>query len=410
VTRVRIMLLTDNFPPEFNAPATRSFEHAQRWIRAGAQVVVVTTTPNFPAGKVFPGYRNLPFQRETLAGVDVVRVWTYVTANRGIVRRSLDYLSFMCTGLLAALFLPRPDVIIGTSPQFFAACAAWGAAVVKRSAFVFELRDLWPDSIVAVGAMRESAAIRMLRRVEYFLYDKAARIVTVTESFKRELVQNGIPGDKIAVVRNGVDLAEFTPGPAPNGLRAKHGLGERFVAAYIGTIGMAHGLETVLQAAERLRDDPRIAFLLVGDGAERSRLQRLAESRGLENVVFAGAVKRGEIIDYWRLAGAALILLRDRTLFRQVLPSKMFEAMATGCPIVLGVRGESAQIVESSSCGVVVPPEDDQAVARAVLGLANDPAEAARLGRNGRRQAAERFDRDELALTMLSELRAAACG
>src|SRR5688572_17801850 len=339
-----ILFLSDNFPPETNAPATRTFEHTRRWVRAGARVTVVTTAPNFPAGKIFPGYQNRLFQREWIDGVDTVRVWTYISANEGFGRRTLDYMSFMVMGFLAALLLRRPDVIVCTSPQFFTACAAYVLSIFKRRPFVFELRDLWPDSILAVGAMSDSAAIRALKRLEYFLYHKAARIVSVTHSFKSVLSGNGVAAAKIAVVPNGADLVGFTPGPKPGDLLERHGLRGKFVAAYIGTVGMAHGLGTVLDAAEKLAKNERVAFIVVGDGAERRSLEAACGRRGLANVVFVGPVGKEEVVRYWRLADAALVLLRDRPVFRHVLPSKMFEAMATARPIILGVLGESAAL------------------------------------------------------------------
>jgi hypothetical protein len=405
---VRILFLTDNFPPETNAPATRTFEHARRWVRAGAQVTVVTTAPNFPAGKLFPGYRNRFYQRELIEGVETVRVWTYITANEGFARRTLDYVSFMMTGFLAGLFLRRPDVIVCTSPQFFTACAAYVLSLFKRRPFVFELRDLWPDSILAVGAMPESKSIRALKRLEYFLYRKAARIVSVTNSFKSVLSSNGIPAAKIAVVQNGADLASFTPGPKPEQLVKRHGLEGKFVAAYIGTVGIAHGLGTVLDAAEKLAPNKRVAFVVVGDGAERSPLEQEARRRGLSNVVFVGRVGKDEVPHYWRLADAALVLLRDRPVFRHVLPSKIFEAMATARPIVLGVLGESAELLEAAGAGVVIQPEDADALVEAIETLAASPQEAARMGTNGRRFVESEFDRDKLAAQMLDELRAVA--
>ncbi len=402
---MHILFLTDNFPPETNAPATRTFEHTRRWVRAGATVTVVTTAPNFPAGRLFAGYRNPLFQREWMDGVETIRVWTYITANKGFARRTLDYLSFMVSGFLVSLFLPRPDVIVATSPQFFTACAAYVLSLFKRRPFVFELRDLWPDSIVAVGAMGESGAIRALRRLEYFLYRKAARIVSVTKSFKVVLCSNGIPAEKIAVVRNGADLSGFTPGPKPAELEARHGLAGKFVAAYIGTVGMAHGLGTLIEAAERLRADVRIAFLIVGDGAERETLEAEVRRRGLANVIFAGSVDKEEVTRYWRLADAALVLLRDQPVFRHVLPSKMFEAMATARPIVLGVLGESAELLQEAGAGIVIAPESAPALADALLRLASDPAMAQELGRRGRQFVEKGFDRDTLAAEMLDELR-----
>ena len=405
---MHILFLTDNFPPETNAPATRTFEHARRWVRAGAKVTVVTTAPNFPAGKLFPGYRNRLFQREWIDGVETIRVWTYITANEGFARRTLDYMSFMVTGFLTSLFLARPDVIVSTSPQLFTACAAYVLSLFKRRPFVFELRDLWPDSIIAVGAMRESIAIRALKRLEYFLYRKAARIVSVTNSFKSVLSQNGVPAEKIAVVRNGADLKGFTPGLKPDDLVEKHGLKGKFVAAYIGTIGLAHGLGTILEAAERMRVNPGVAFVLVGDGAERAALQQRARESGLDNVIFAGAVGKDEVVRYWRLADAGLVLLRDRPVFRHVLPSKMFEAMATGCPIVLGVLGESAALLEAAGAGIVIAPESPEALQQAITKLASDPEGADAMGRSGRRFVEIEFDRDKLAAAMLDELRSVA--
>lgn len=405
---MHILFLTDNFPPETNAPATRTYEHARRWVAAGAKVTVVTTAPNFPAGRLFDGYANRIFQREWMEGVETIRVWSYITANQGFARRTLDYLSFMVSGFLASLFLPRPDVIVSTSPQFFTACAGYVLSRVKRRPFVFELRDLWPDSIVAVGAMGESRAIRAMRRLEYFLYRKAARIVSVTHSFKSVLSGNGIPAEKIAVVRNGADLAEFKPGEKPPEFEARHGLSGKFVAAYIGTVGLAHGLGTLLDAAALLREDSRIAFLVVGDGAERAALEADARSRGLANVMFAGAVGKEDVKLYWRLADVALVLLRDRPVFRHVLPSKMFEAMATARPIILGVLGESAELLQAAGAGITIAPESAQALANALTRLASDSGLARQLGRSGRRFVERELDRDRLAASMLEELRLAA--
>jgi len=406
---MRILFLTDNFPPETNAPATRTFEHARRWVRAGARVTVITTAPNFPAGKLMPGYRNRLLQREQLAGIETIRVWSYITANQGFARRTLDFLSFMVSGFIAGLFVRKPDVIVCTSPQFFTACAAYMLSVVRRRPFVFELRDLWPDSILAVGAMRPSKSTAALKRLEYFLYRRAARIVSVTHSFKSVLSENGIPPEKIAVVRNGADLKAFAPGPKPAGLVGRHGLQGKFVAAYIGTVGMAHGLGALLDAAERLRrEEPRIVFLVVGEGAERAALERQSAARGLDNVRFVGPVGKEEVADYWRLADAALVLLLDRPVFRHVLPSKMFEAMATARPVVLGVLGESAELLKAADAGVLVQPESAGGLADAIARLSRNPQWAAELGHNGRRFVEAELDRDKLAAAMLEELKAVA--
>jgi glycosyltransferase involved in cell wall biosynthesis len=398
---VHILFLTDNFPPETNAPATRTHEHARRWVRGGHKVTVITGVPNFPSGKIHAGYRNKPWQQETVDGVRVIRVWTYITANEGFVRRSLDYLSFMVTGGLAGLFVQKPDVIVATSPQFFNALGGCLLSIVRRRPFVFELRDLWPDSISAVGAMQEGAAIRFLRRMECWLYRRATRIVSVTQSFKEILVRNGVPAEKIVVVPNGVDPEAFTPGPKPAALERKLGLEGKFVAAYVGTIGMAHGLGTILDSAALLRERTDIAFVLVGTGAEHAKLEAEARARGLANVRFVGAVSKAEVRDYWRLCDVALVLLRDLPLFQHVIPSKIFEAWGSGRPVILGVRGESAGIVESAAGGVIIPPEDAAALATAIQRLAGHRPEAHALGRAGRTHVEREYDREDLAGLML---------
>ena len=401
---MNILFLTDNFPPETNAPATRTHEHARQWVAAGHQVTVLTNVPNFPAGRVFPGYRNKLWQREAMDGIRVVRVWTYVTANEGFFRRSLDYFSFGASSVIGGLFLPTPDVIVATSPQIFTALGACILAWIKRRPFVFELRDLWPDSIVAVGAMREGPLLRTLRRIEYWLYRRAAKIVSVTNSFKRILVANGIPQGKIAVIRNGVDLEAFAPGPKPVELARRLGLEGKFVAAYVGTIGMAHGLDVLLAAAEHLRDRGNLAFVLVGTGAERARLEQEAKRRGLDRVIFVGPVDKAEVKRYWRLCDVALVLLKDAPVFHHVIPSKIFEAMGTGRPIVLGVRGESEELLKEAGAGIAIPPENSQALAEGILRIMDSPALCRDMGASGRRFVETKFDRRGLALEMLNVL------
>lgn len=402
---MQILLLTDNFPPETNAPATRTHEHARRWVEAGEDVTVITCAPNFPGGKIFQGYRNKLWQQETIDGIKVIRVWSYVTANEGFLKRTADYMSFMVSGFLAGLFVRKPDVIVATSPQFFCACSGWVLSVVRRKPFVFELRDLWPDSILAVGAMKESAAIRSLRRLEYFLYRRAKLIVSVTHSFREILAGNGIDRDKIVVVPNGVDPKAFMPGPKPDDLVSSLRLEGKFVAAYVGTLGMAHGLGTLLDAAAILLADERIAFVLVGTGAERKQLEELASQRGLRNVLFVGAVDKETVKKYWRLCDVALVLLRDSPLFRHVIPSKMFEAMGTARPIVLGVLGESQGILERAEAGIQVEPENAEQLALAISKLANRPDLCQKMAGTGRKFVSSEFDRKVLASRMLDQLR-----
>ncbi len=292
---MHILFLSDNFPPEVNAPASRTHEHCRQWVQAGERVTVITCAPNFPKGEVFGGYRNRLWQQETVDGIRVIRVWSYITANEGFLRRVLDYMSYMLMAFIASLFVRRVDVVVGTSPQFFTAVAGWAVGAVKRVPFVFELRDLWPESIKAVGAMKDSAVLRALERLELFLYRRAARIVSVTHSFRDTLMRRGIDGAKIDVVTNGVDIGRFSPRERDAALEAELGFGGCFVAGYIGTHGLAHALETLLEAMQILQADPSgadIRLLMLGDGARKEALQAEAARRGLANVRFVDSVPK----------------------------------------------------------------------------------------------------------------------
>jgi glycosyltransferase involved in cell wall biosynthesis len=401
---MRILFLTDNFPPETNAPAIRTFEHARVWVELGHQVTVITGVPNFPTGHVHDGYRNRPRTTEVMEGIKVVRVWTYVAPNEGVFRRSLDYLSFGLSAIPAGLIEGRADVVVGTSPQLLTVLAAWVVSRLRRAPCVFELRDLWPESIIAVGASGDGAPTRILGWLSGFLYRHVEKIVAVTGSFASILEGRGVPGDKIAVVRNGVDLDRFSPGVSDEGVREELGIGRGvFLVTYVGTVGMAHGLAVVLDAAGAAGDEP-IGFLLVGDGAEKRRLEREASLRGLRNLWFLGRQPRSRVPGILAESDAVLVHLRDDPLFASVIPSKIFEAMATGRPIILGATGESVELVEDAGCGIAVTPESPMEILGAARRLASDADLAGKLGENGRRAAEERFSRRVAAIRMLGVL------
>ena len=403
---MHLLFLSDNFPPEVNAPASRTFEHCREWVAAGQRVTVITCAPNFPQGKVFDGYRNALWQVEDMAGIRVIRVWTYITANQGFVKRILDYQSFMAAAALAALFVRGVDVVLGTSPQLFTACAAYVVSRVKRIPFVFELRDLWPESIRAVGAISDSRLLDLLERLELFLYRKAARIVSVTHSFKRNLVGRGIAAEKISIVTNGVDTRRFRPQPPDAALEKELGLTGKFVAGYIGTHGMAHALETLLEAAQYLQDNPaghNIHLLFLGDGANKQKLVAQAKAMGLANVLFIDSVPKDQVVRYWSLLDVSIIHLKKTALFTTVIPSKLFECMGMGIPVLHGVAGESAGIVEREDCGLVFEPENAEALCAGLLAMQSQRDLRLRCSQNGL-AAAGRYDRKELALLMLREI------
>ena len=401
---MKILFLTDNFPPESNAPASRTHEHALRWVAAGHSVTVITTAPNFPDGKVFAGYRNRAYQVEQIDGIRVVRVWSYLAANAGFAKRTLDYLSFMASGAIAALREPRPDVIVTTSPQFFCAVAGWIVSGLRRIPWVFELRDLWPESIAAVGAMKPGRLLRALERLELRMYRDADRVVSLTHAFRANLVGRGIDPAKIVVIPNGVDPERFRPMPKDPGLLEALDLAGKFVVGYLGTHGMAHALERVVDAAELLRAREDIVFVFAGSGARRDAIEALVAQRGLANVRMLAAQPKSAMPKLWSIQDLALIPLRDDPLFGTVLPSKMFEAMGMGIPILMSLpEGEATRLLRDTGAGVTVPPEDSAAMASAIVALADDRARHLALAVSAR-TAAGRFTRARLAHAMLDEL------
>lgn len=403
---MHILFLTDNFPPEMNAPASRTFEHCREWVTAGHKVTVITCAPNFPKGKLFSGYRNRIWQSEEIAGIHTIRVWSFISANEGFALRIADYLSFMVSAIIAAFFVRRFDVVIGTSPQFFTVVAAWVTALIRRKPWVFELRDIWPESIRAVGAMKSSKILDLFEKLELFLYRKADHIVVVTESFRKTLTQRGIDTAKISVVTNGADLSLYEPVAKDQSILQALNLQDKFVVGYIGTHGMAHALETVLEAARIASKSPagkQIVFLLLGDGARKRHLVEQARLMQLQNVIFLDSVAKDEVAKYWSILDAAVIHLRNVHLFETVIPSKMFEAMAMGIPILLGLRGEAADIIRISGAGICFEPENAQSLAQATLDLVARPDNVSNISEAGRRSA-KLFDRKVLAHRMLTIL------
>lgn len=397
---MRITVLTHYYTPEVNAPASRLSEVARVWREAGHEVTVVTAVPSHPRGRVYPGYANRLFQSETIDGITVLRIWTAIAANEGFARRLIGYLSYPASILINRRHLPDADVVISTSPQFFCGLAGW---LLRRRTrpWILEIRDLWPESIVSVGAMRESWAIRLLERIEAWAYRSADAVVAVTDGFVPHIAARA-PATPIAVIKNGVDLRLFSQSAAGASLRAELGLSGKFVAGYVGTHGMAHGLDTVIAAATLLRDRPDIAFLMVGDGSERARLEAEARRRSLGNIRFLGQQPKARMPTIWETIDAGLVVLRRADTFKTVLPSKMFEIMAMGRPIALGVEGEAAVLLAEAGAGMAITPEDAEALAAAVLQLAGDRAAALAMGEAGRDFVRERFDRQKLAQDYLA--------
>jgi len=399
---MKILFLTDNFPPEVNAPATRTYEHCREWARSGVEVTVITCAPNFPQGKVYEGYRNKLWARETMDGITVIRVWSLIMPNSGFVRRVFDYVSYGVMAFIASWFV-KADVIVATSPQFFTAVAGCASGFFKRTPWVMEVRDIWPESIRAVNAaVGRERWFGRVERLERFLYRRAAKVVVVTHAFRENIVGKGIAPDKIAVVTNGVLTDSFRARPQDAKLVEELGLHGKFVVGYLGTHGMAHKLDFILDCAG---DAPAgVHFLFIGSGALKPMLEARVAREGFTNVTMLPSVSKAEIRRYISITDVALVPLRRADTFKTVIPSKIFENAAMGKPILLGVEGESEAIIKKYGAGLCFVPEDREDFLRQLRRLVEDEALYQTCKTNCALLAAN-YDRRALAARMLDVLR-----
>lgn len=394
---MKILFLSDNFPPEVNAPATRTFEHCREWVKAGHEVTVITCFPNYPQGRVYPGYKNSLCKTEWMDGIKVVRVWSYMTANKGFIKRIIDFISFSVTSFIAGLF-QKCDVIVATSPQFFTALSGRTLHFFKRRPWIMEVRDLWPDSIKAVGAMKESPVLKYFSKEELWCYKSARKIVVVTNSFKREISNKGIPAEKISVVKNGANTDLFKPRAKSPELLKKLGLEGRRVLGYVGTLGMAHKIDFLIDCVKELDD---YALMILGNGAERDNIKQKIESEGLKNIVLIDSVPKEQVPEYIALQDAALVNLRKSPLFTTVIPSKIFETASMRIPILLGVDGEAREMVEEFGAGLFYEPENKAEFLERLNTLFSSK-EVYEACCDGGEKLAEAYDRKRLAAEMLS--------
>jgi len=394
---MKILFITDNFPPEVNAPATRTYEHCQEWIKKGAEVTIITCAPNFPHGNVYDGYKNKLYQKETVDSIEVIRVWSYITSNSGFTKRVLDYVSFAFMAFWVGLF-QKNDVIIATSPQFFTTWSAWALSKLRRKPWIFELRDLWPESIKTVGAMKQGRVIDRLEKIELGLYKDADKVVAVTDAFKSNLIDRGIDANKIEVVTNGSNMALFSPREKDVELLKSLGLEDKFIVGYIGTHGMAHSLDFIVQSLKKI-EDPTIHFLFIGDGAMKKNVVELAQELELKNITFLAPVSKEEVPKYLSIVDVSLAPLKKEDNFKTVIPSKIFEASAMQKPTLLGVEGQAQEIIEKYDAGLCFEPENEKDFIEKLSDLCNE--KRYKQLQEGCVKLAEDFDRKRLAENML---------
>ncbi|HEY8797888.1 MAG TPA: glycosyltransferase family 4 protein [Candidatus Dormibacteraeota bacterium] len=404
---LRVTFLTHYFPPEVGPAQTRLHELAKRLIAAGETVTVVTGFPNYPAGEIFPGYRGKRFMEDTFDGIRVLRTWVFATRSRGFIGRLLNYYSFPMFSLLAVRKLGPTDIIYVQSPPLFTGLAALWFSRLKRAPYIFNVSDIWPQSAVELGMLRNRFAIRLAEMLERHIYRRATRITVATPGILERLAVRGVPREKIFLLTNGVDTAAYNVSSPDRDLAKRLGLDGHKVFMYAGLHGLAQGLDVILEAAKLTRN-PDVLYVFVGDGADKPALVAKAEAEGISNVRFLPIQPTSTLPAVLNLAYATVIPLRRLDLFKAALPSKLFDSMAASRPIVAPLWGEAAALVEAAACGLVVEPEDARGVQEAVEKLAADPALAQRLGEQGRRYVVEHFNRDDIAKRLIELLEEAA--
>jgi len=395
---LRILFITPYYPPEMGAPQARISDIAARLARSGHNVTVLTGFPNYPTGVIPPEYRGKWFLSEENKGVKIIRTWIYPTSNTRLYWRLLSYLSFVVSSIVSSFRCGKVDVLYVESPPLFDGIAGYIISRIKRSPYLFNVADLWPDFAVELGLVGKSVFLKLAYRMEAFFYKKAAVVATVTNGLIDRLHnEKNIPADKLVLLRNGVDLKMFRPGISGSEIRKNLDMREKFVAGYIGNIGHWQGLETVIDAAAILADDPLYHFLLIGDGARRKTIEKYIAGIKLKNVTLLPVQSRENIPAYLAAVDCALVPLRKVVCAEQALPVKIFEAMAMAKPVILGIGGEARKLMCDAKAGITVEPENPAALVDAITSLAKNNEAKERMGLNGRKYVEKRLDRDKLA-------------
>lgn len=402
MNKKKLLFLTHYFPPEVNAPANRTYEHCRIW-KNDLDITVITNVPNHPDGRIFPGYENKLYQKEVVDGINVIRLWTFITPNEGFILRTLNYIIYMIVAVIYVLISNiKFDIVIATTPQFFCGLAGKFIAKIGRKPFILELRDLWPESIVAVGALKNKAIIQILEKIELNLYRSSNKIISVTNAFKENLIHRGIASDKIEIVYNGISIDIFSNNQAIENKEIEQFLSTGFIVGYIGTLGLAHAVDIFVRAAEL---NNNIKYLIVGSGAQRNELEITIKSKSLSNIkIFPNQQKKNIPYIISKLS-LFCVHLKKNDLFKTVIPSKMFEGMIMRKPIIIGVDGEAKNIVYNGQCGLFFEPENELELLKIINTYRNNPQLIIEHGEKGYDFVINNFNRDVLADKLFVEIK-----
>lgn len=396
---MRILILTQYFPPEVGAPQNRLFELAVRLKKMGVEITVLTAMPNYPRMIIHPDYAGKKYVFESMDGIPVHRSSIYVSTNRSILKRLLNYFSFVYSSWRTGRRkLGEFDFIFCESPPLFLGISAVLLCWKLKAKLIFNVSDLWPESAEKLGLVRNKLLLKVSTWLEEYLYKKSALVTGQTQGIVRN-IQDRFPAKTVYWLPNGVDLSYYDPEKYDKRWKQENGFAKNdFLVLYAGIIGHAQGLEVILDAADRLRGHSQIRFVLLGDGPEKEQLMRKASDMSLGNVTFLDPVPKSAMPWIVSAADAAVIPLKRLELFKGAIPSKIFESLAMKKPLLLGVEGEAKELfIDEGQCGLSFTPESGEELAAAVLAMSNDPARVLQFGENARNYAERKFNRDAIA-------------
>lgn len=395
---MKIVVICHYFPPEIGAPSARIYEMAKHWIELGNEVHVVTCFPNHPTGIIPEEYRGMKYKHEMMDGIHVHRNYVYATPNKGFIKKTMGHISFMFSSVLFSMNkISKPDVILTSSPTFFSILSGYYYSLRKKAHFVLEIRDLWPAAMIELGVMKEGAITHILEKMELFFYRKSKRLIMVTKSFKDNVIERGIDSNKVHVITNGVDQKMFNTQDKDQSILKQYELEDKFVISYVGAHGISQNLTTILKVAQNLQGDRKIQFIFVGEGAEKDLLKEIVDKEKISNVKFIGSQPKEIIPKFYNISDLSLIPLKDIELFKTFIPSKMFEIMACGTPIVASVEGEAEEILNESKAALVVKPDNVEEITQAILKLKTDKELYRSMKENGPEFVEKNYSRNKLA-------------
>lgn len=389
---MRVLIISQFYHPE---PVPKPNELAEALVSRGHTVTTITGFPNYPGGRLYPGWRIRPWTVDIVNGVRVVRVPIFPDHSHSALRRVINYGSFAATASVLGPLLSGPlDVVYAWHPPTTTGIPAWLLSRLRRVPLLYAVHDLWPENVIATDMMREGPATRLMEWLELFVYRRAKAVGVVSPGFVEHLKRKGVPASKIHVLTDWADEQVYRPLPADMALADELGMVGKFNVVYGGQIGYAQALHTVVEAADRLRQHPDLQFILAGDGLDKAPLEEEATRRGLANVRFLGWQAPERMARIYALADALLVTLKDQPVFRLGIPSKTYAYMACGKPLLMALSGVAAELVEEAGAGVACSPEDPDALAARCIELLRMPEEhRASMGRAARELYRKRFSK-----------------